>query len=210
MAYDTSSGQLAVIHHAESIHRFVIDGGMIPCVVKSIKIVKHWPQAVAFGQVSARGPELWTFGQEDGVIIRGHTILNMKDDAIIFDDIAQGVALFKMAGSERVKIFEVPHKERRSRNVAFHDGTSTIISGSDHGNVYAFDRHMGDVIDMIYVGVKDWVQSILTIEASGVPLLFVGQLGENVGKTEIQMWEKVNVKSTTNKISSKSVWEDSR
>ncbi|KAJ3990907.1 hypothetical protein F5050DRAFT_1906032 [Lentinula boryana] len=195
--------------------------------VKSVKIVKHWPQAVAFGQVGVRGPELWTFGREDGVIyilndegkilskkttgmviIRGHAVLNTKDDAIILDDVAQGVALFKMAGSERVKTFEVPHKECRSRNVAFHDGTSTVISGSDHGNVYAFDRRTGDVIDMIYVGVKDWVQSILTVEASGVPLLFVGQSGENVGKTEIQMWEKVNVKSTTNKISSKSVWED--
>ncbi|KAJ3992213.1 hypothetical protein F5050DRAFT_1548112, partial [Lentinula boryana] len=62
MAYDTSSGQLAVVHRAESIHRFVIDGGMIPRVVKSVKIVKHWPQAVAFGQVGVRGPELWTFG----------------------------------------------------------------------------------------------------------------------------------------------------
>lgn len=79
---------------------------------------------------------------------------------IILDDVAQGVALLKLAGTERVKTFEVPHQERRSHNVAFQDGTSTIISGSDHGNVYAFDRRMGEIIDTIYVGVKDWVQSI--------------------------------------------------
>jgi hypothetical protein len=67
----------------------------------------------------------------------------------------------KLAGTERVKTFEVPHRERRSRNVAFQDGTSTIrVIGSDHGNVYAFDRHTGEIIDKIYIGVKDWVQSI--------------------------------------------------
>ncbi|KAJ3990865.1 hypothetical protein F5050DRAFT_1716549 [Lentinula boryana] len=48
MAYDTNSGQLAVVHRAEAIHRFVVDVGMIPRVIKSVAIAKHWPQAVAF------------------------------------------------------------------------------------------------------------------------------------------------------------------
>lgn len=30
MAYDASSGQLAVVHRAEVIHRFIIDGSMCP------------------------------------------------------------------------------------------------------------------------------------------------------------------------------------
>ncbi|KAF5379564.1 hypothetical protein D9757_009291 [Collybiopsis confluens] len=97
----------------------------------------------------------WTYDLK-----RGHAVLNTKDDAVILDDVSQGVALMKLAGTERVKTFEVPHQERRSRNVAFQDGTSTIIVGSDHGNVYAFDRRTGEVIDTIYIGLKDWVQSI--------------------------------------------------
>ncbi|KAJ3720854.1 hypothetical protein C8R42DRAFT_567708, partial [Lentinula raphanica] len=105
MAYDTNSGQLA---------------GMVPRTVKSVSIVRHWPQAVAFGQVGVRGPELWSFGREDGVIyilddagkilkskttgiVIGHAILNTKDDALILDDVSEGVALFKMGGTERVK-----------------------------------------------------------------------------------------------------------
>ncbi|KAF9062070.1 hypothetical protein BDP27DRAFT_1369114 [Rhodocollybia butyracea] len=112
----------------------------------------------------------------------GHAVLNIKEDAVILDDVAEGVALMKLAGIERVKTFEVPHRERRSRNVAFQDGTSTIIVGSDHGNVYAFDRR---------TGVKDWVQSISTVELDGVPLIIMGRSGENIGKTEIQVWEKV-------------------
>ncbi|KAJ3964278.1 hypothetical protein EV361DRAFT_73339 [Lentinula raphanica] len=151
---------------------------MVPRTVKSVLIVKHWPQAVtAFGQVGVRGPELWSFGREDGVIyilddagkilkskttgiVIGHAILNTKDDALILDDVSEGVALFKMSGTERVKTFEDPHRERRSRNVAFLDGTSTIVSGSDHGAIYMFDRRTGEVTDRIHVGIRDWVQSI--------------------------------------------------
>ncbi|KAF5361343.1 hypothetical protein D9757_012333 [Collybiopsis confluens] len=93
-------------------------------------------------------------------MVIGHAVLNTKDDTIILDDVCQGVALMKLAGTERVKTFEVPHRERRSRNVGFQDGTSTIVIGSDHGNIYAFDRRTGEIIDKIYIGVRDWVQSI--------------------------------------------------
>ena len=66
----------------------------------------------------------------------------------------------KLAGTERVKTFEVPGKQRRSRNVAFQDGTSTIVVGSDHGNIYIFDQCSGKIIDTIHIRTKDWVQSI--------------------------------------------------
>ncbi|KIK53084.1 hypothetical protein GYMLUDRAFT_102698, partial [Collybiopsis luxurians FD-317 M1] len=120
MAYDPSSAQLAVVHRIEAIHRFVIDGGMVPRIIKSVTIPNHWPQAVAFGQVGVCGPELWTFGREDGVIyilndkgkilkskttgvVIGHAILSTKDDAIILDDVSQGIALYKLSVAERIK-----------------------------------------------------------------------------------------------------------
>lgn len=68
IAYDTNSGQIAVVHRAEAIHRFILDVGMIPRVIKSVTIVNHWPQGVAFGHVGVRGPELWSFGREDGAM----------------------------------------------------------------------------------------------------------------------------------------------
>jgi hypothetical protein len=68
MAYDASSCQLAVVHRSEAIHRFIIDGSMKPVMVKSVLVPKHWPQAVAFGQTGVRGPELWSFGRNDGVM----------------------------------------------------------------------------------------------------------------------------------------------
>ncbi|KAF9061217.1 hypothetical protein BDP27DRAFT_1369857 [Rhodocollybia butyracea] len=153
MAYDTTSGQLAVVQWAEAIHRFVVDIGMIPRILKLVTIAKHWPQAVTPRQVGVRGPKLWSFRREDGVIyilsdkgkilkskmtgmIIGHAVVNTKEDAVILNDFLEGVALMKLAGTERVKTFE-------------------------------------------------------TVELNGVPLIIVGRLGENIGKTKIQIWEKV-------------------
>lgn len=73
---------------------------------------------------------------------------------------SQGIALYKLSGTERLKTFTIPHNERRSRNVAFHDGATTVICGSDHGKVYIFDRRTGKINDTIHIGVKEWVQSI--------------------------------------------------
>ncbi|KAJ3780659.1 hypothetical protein GGU10DRAFT_278984, partial [Lentinula aff. detonsa] len=177
IAYDASSGQLGVVQRSESVHRFIIDPSMRPIVVRSVKIPRHWPQAVAFGQTGVRGPELWSFGREDGVIhvlndegkvlksrmtgsVIGHAAINVKEDALIIDDVSQGVAVYKLSTTDRVKTFEVPCMTRKLRFVAFHDGNSAIVTGSDHGKVYIFDRRTGNIIDTIYIGVDDWVQSI--------------------------------------------------
>ncbi|KIK52023.1 hypothetical protein GYMLUDRAFT_144469, partial [Collybiopsis luxurians FD-317 M1] len=120
MAYDPSSAQLAVVHCIEAIHQFIIDGGMVPRIIKSVTIPNHWPQAVAFSQVGVRSPKLWTFGREDGVIyilndegkilkskttgvVIGHAVLSTKDDAIILDNVSQGIALYKLSAAERIK-----------------------------------------------------------------------------------------------------------
>lgn len=68
MAYDASSGQLAVVHRSEAVHRFIVDGAMKPIGIKSVRVPKHWPQSVAFGQSGVRGPEIWSFGRDDGVM----------------------------------------------------------------------------------------------------------------------------------------------
>ncbi|KAJ3791428.1 hypothetical protein GGU11DRAFT_761613, partial [Lentinula aff. detonsa] len=193
IAYDASFGQLGVIQRSESVHRFIIDPSMRPIVVRSVKIPRHWPQAVTFGQTGVRGPELWSFGREDSVMqgieikndgvrdYSGHAAINVKEDTLIIDNVSQGVAV-------------------KLRFVAFHDGNSAIVTGSDHGKVYIFDRRTGNIIDTIYIGVDDWVQSIASVEEAGVPLILIGRSGENIGKTEIYVWEKVMVPAKVEKV----------
>ncbi|KAE9385590.1 hypothetical protein BT96DRAFT_949731 [Gymnopus androsaceus JB14] len=164
--------------------------GIAPVVVKLIQIPQHWPQAVCFGQTGVGGPEIWSFGREDGMI--GHATINVKEDALIIDNVAQGIAVFKLLTTDRLKTFDVPFTTSRLRSVAFHDGNSAIITGSDHGKVYIFDRRTGDVIDKIDIRIVDWVQSVATMEKNGVPLIFIGRSGANVvGRNDVQVWEKV-------------------
>lgn len=68
ITYDASSGQLAVVQRSESIHRFIVDPSMRLVVIRSVKIPQHWPQAVAFGQTGVGGPEIWSFGRDDGIV----------------------------------------------------------------------------------------------------------------------------------------------
>ncbi|KAJ3991114.1 hypothetical protein F5050DRAFT_1700844 [Lentinula boryana] len=160
IAYDTSTGQLAVI-------------------------LQHWPQVVCFGQTGFGGPEIWSFGREDGIIhvlnntgkvvkskmtgtVIGHAAMNVKEDTLIIDDVSQGVAVFKLSTTDRLRTFNVPLATRRLRSIAFHNSNSAIISGSDHGKIYIFDRHMGDVIDTIDIGIKDWVQSVAVSTMSAI------------------------------------------
>lgn len=91
---------------------------------------------------------------------RGGAAINVKEDAVILDDVGQGVALYKLSGPERVKTFPVPCGVLRSRNISFHDGGSSVLSGSDHGKVYIFDRRTGNIHDIIDMGIHDWVQSV--------------------------------------------------
>ncbi|KAK1233799.1 hypothetical protein PQX77_003026 [Marasmius sp. AFHP31] len=215
MAFDASSSQLAVVHRASVVHRFFIDAAMLPHSMKSCSIPYHWPQAVAFGQTGVKGIEIWSFGREDGEIhvvdeggaimktwptasVIGHAVLSVRDDTIVLDDITQGVALYKLTGRSRIKTFPVPiQKKHRSRNVAFHDGGSSVLSGSDHGIVYVFDRRTGDITDTINIGVKDWVQSITSIVIDGAPSIVVGRTGENLGRTKLQVWTKRPSKNPT-------------
>ena len=95
-------------------------------------------------------------------------MINSKEDTIILDDVSQGVALYKLSSTERLKTFPVQFNQRRSRNVAFHDGGKTIITGSDHGEVYVFDRRTGQISDIIPIGIRDWVQSITVCHPSNM------------------------------------------
>jgi hypothetical protein len=92
--------------------------------------------------------------------LSGHAAINVKEDALIINDVSKGVAIYKLSTTDRIKTFEVPCMTRRLHFVTFHDGNSAIVIGSDHGKVYVFDRRTGNVIDTIDIGVRDWLQSI--------------------------------------------------
>ncbi|KAE9385842.1 hypothetical protein BT96DRAFT_1006661 [Gymnopus androsaceus JB14] len=128
-------------------------------------ISNHWPQGVAFGQTGVKGPELWTFGWEDGMIY----------------------------------VLSVEGKVLKTKTTGTIIGHAVVNTNEDAIKIKKCDIH-----DIIYTGFKDW-----TIEVAGTPLILVGRSGENIGQTEIQVWEKLAMQ-LLDKPMKKAAWEEGR
>lgn len=91
----------------------------------------------------------------------GSAMVNTKKQVYCMDNVAEGVTLCRLDTGAHVKMFAVPVKKKhRARKVAFVDDCKTIVSGSDHGTVYAFDRRTGER-EELSIGSDAWVQTIL-------------------------------------------------
>lgn len=83
----------------------------------------------------------------------GNAAVNARRGVFCVDDPFQGVALYRLDSGARVRTCEVRAKKTpRPRHVDFAEDCSMIISGSDHGVVYMFDRRTGQVIDKLKAG----------------------------------------------------------
>lgn len=84
------------------------------------------------------------------------------------DDPLQGVALYRLDSGARIRTYAVAAKKTpRPRQVTFAEDCSVILSGSDHGAVYVFDRRSGQQIDVLTAG-DDRIQS-MTVRISALP-----------------------------------------
>ncbi|KAF9257061.1 hypothetical protein L218DRAFT_1006646 [Marasmius fiardii PR-910] len=193
IVYNTKSNQLAVAHRSEVVHQFVINLQMRPTNIKSVKVVQHcfWMNCSSgTGDLTTHQHVNRHILNEAGKVIKtkmtgivmGHTTINICDDIFIIDNAVQGVALYKLGNTDQVKTFQIPMEEHWSRNACFLSDGSIIVTGSDHGKVYAFERHTGDIYDVINIDV----------EIDGVSVVIIGRSGDNVNKTELEVWEREN------------------
>jgi hypothetical protein len=67
LSYDISSGLLVVAHRYTTIHLYQLND-FKPVFIRKWAIDDHTPTAVFFGQLSAGGPEIWSFGRDDGMV----------------------------------------------------------------------------------------------------------------------------------------------
>lgn len=97
--------------------------------------------------------------------------MNAKRGVFCLDDPLQGVALYRLESGARIRTYPVTVKKTpRPRQVTFAEDCSVILSGSDHGVVYIFDRRSGDTVDILKAG-DDRVQAI-TVSAAPISEIF--------------------------------------
>ncbi|KIY60805.1 hypothetical protein CYLTODRAFT_447922 [Cylindrobasidium torrendii FP15055 ss-10] len=198
MAYDYSTGHLAVAQRGGMISLYQIDIALVPhahAPVPATTLADHRPQTVLFANTGfgTSGKDLWSVGG-DGRI--GGACLNVQQDAIVVDDVSQGPVLLQMSRRALAitKTFHIvcTRLTCKARNVAFHQDNSTaIVTGSDHGLVYVLDVQSGGEIDVLETGKTAWVQ---TLDAShcidGAPAIVCAHSGPGIEGNTIQVWRK--------------------
>jgi hypothetical protein len=121
----------------------------------------------------------------------GDATVNTKKGVFCIDDSAQGVGLYRLETGARIRTFPVAiTKTTRPRQIDLAEDCSVIISGSDHGIVYAFDRRTGDTIDQIQIHPGDWVQTVKATEINNVPVVLAARSRDVDSENEVVIWKR--------------------
>ncbi|KAJ7348488.1 quinon protein alcohol dehydrogenase-like superfamily [Mycena albidolilacea] len=144
-----------------------------------------------------------TLRRADGVIVKtrgvggkmysGNASINSRKGLLCVDDPFQGVAIYRLDDKHRVSTFniKVTQPEPRPRQVRFANDGGFVVSGSDHGVVYIFDRWTGEILDKLGMGTADWVQTVTTADINGRSTVLAARSGELSGPNEIMIWRNI-------------------
>ncbi|KAK0483119.1 WD40-repeat-containing domain protein [Armillaria luteobubalina] len=207
--FDSTSNRLAVANRNGTVVLFSVESPMVP--LGSISIQHHVPKTLTFGEASGnRGhQDLLVFGlggrisilkhQDEKLLIHatlekcysGHAAITTTKDVICVDDPAEGAAIYKLQDGARVRTFAVPvKKSHRPRQVAFGEDGKVVVSGSDHGVVYVYERRTGLKMNELKVDLEDWVQALATMRLKEIPCIMAARSRELGGNSQIYIWEK--------------------
>lgn len=86
--------------------------------------------------------------------------MSWKRGVYCIDDPAEGVGLYRLGSDSRIRTFQIPIKRSmRPRKVAFVEECRRIVSGSDHGVVYVFNRRTGETVAQLKTD-GGWLQTV--------------------------------------------------
>ncbi|KIK54518.1 hypothetical protein GYMLUDRAFT_63121 [Collybiopsis luxurians FD-317 M1] len=222
--FDSSTGQLAVCNCTGVVQLYSVDGNLRLSVLFSVAMDGIVPKSIVFCKGGDR--RLLVFSLYNGAVYEFHSDgsshclvegsgmigsadVDLTKNRYITDDPSQGVGLFRLDGG-RLKTFEVKEtKGWRPRQVTFADEGKTVVSGSDHGRVYVFDRRSGEVVDELSIGSENWVQTVLVLsflllelveldiiehtqatECEGHSTIMAARSGDIDGTSDIYVWRR--------------------
>ncbi|KAJ6618303.1 hypothetical protein B0H10DRAFT_2217827 [Mycena sp. CBHHK59/15] len=137
----------------------------LPPVALQCAIEAAWFSHTLRGSNGKATGDLWTIG----ALIHSQRVLCM-------DEPSSGTNLYRLEDHTCVKTFPVSvTKQQRLRQVDFLDECGFILSGSDHGVVYVFDRRSGDIVEELRVDPHEWVQTVAAADCAGVATIFAAK-----------------------------------
>ncbi|KAJ7763357.1 WD40-repeat-containing domain protein [Mycena metata] len=210
LAFDAPSNRLAVCHRGGVVQVYTVSADMTLQPVFTQQLNNFTPRAIAFGPMWGNERDIVVFGLYGGHVYTfrgnngnttgqtwnvgahiGDIALDNRKNVLCMDDPSSGTNLYRLDDHTRVKTFSVPvTKQSRLRQVALLEECKYVVSGSDHGIVYVFDRRSGNIIEVLRVDAREWVQTVAGGECSGVSAIFAAKSRDLVGTNEIFVWRK--------------------
>ncbi|KAF7369713.1 WD40 repeat-like protein [Mycena venus] len=218
--FDPATNRLLACNRNSVVACFTIERGTLALQpVFSVAMTNVLPKAIAFGEYINNEKEVLVFGMYDGRIyslrgttgevlrsretggLIGNASVNVRKGIYCLDDPFQGVALYRLDDDRRAKTFEVTRKRNsaRARQVCFANDAGFVVSGSDHGKIYVFDRWSDNkIVDELNVGNADWVQTITSTDVNNVSTILGARSREQDGANDILVWKKAKTKKRIN------------
>ncbi|KAJ7668580.1 hypothetical protein DFH06DRAFT_1321821 [Mycena polygramma] len=125
----------------------------------------------------------------------GNAVVDSRKKSMCIDDPSSGVNVHRLEdnGQSKVKSFPIPVKKKmRPRGVCYVNQCSEIVSGSDHGVVYVFDRRSGEIVDELRIDPEEWVQTVAGTDYNGVPTILAAKSRDVDAPNVIYVWRKKN------------------
>ncbi|KAF7325264.1 WD-REPEATS-REGION domain-containing protein [Mycena sanguinolenta] len=104
----------------------------------------------------------------------GGAAVDWSEGVFCVNDPYVGPALFRYANRTKTRTFE----------------GSTIITGSDHGKIYAFDVRSGDTVQTLETGRAKRVKAVATAEIGGEPAIIAAHSYTDEGFQQIFVWKR--------------------
>ncbi|SJL14553.1 uncharacterized protein ARMOST_18016 [Armillaria ostoyae] len=185
--FDPASSRLAMTTRQGVVQVHRVDGNMQLHGVFSVTVNNFDPKAVHF-HVNGDSRDIVVFGCHNGKIyflrgadgdimesidtggMIGNAAMDCEKDVFCLDDPAQGVMLYRLLDG-----------------VAFAENCRAIVSGSDHGVVYVFERRDSNV-HQLDTGMEDHVQTVTTANIDGISTVIAAR-SRDIGKpSRIFIW----------------------
>ncbi|KAJ7711646.1 WD40-repeat-containing domain protein [Mycena metata] len=211
LAFDAPTNRLAVCHRGGLLQVYVVANDMSLQNIFSIMLEEIAPRAVAFGPIWGNQRDLLVFSLYDGHIYTfrgnngtavgdwdiggmiGDIAIDNRKNVLCIDEPSLGTNIYRLDDQACVKTLPVSAKkkeQKKTRQVGLLEECKFIVSGSDHGVVYVFNRRSGATVDELRVHPSEYVQTIATAECAGFSTIFAAKSRDLAGPNEIFVWRK--------------------
>ncbi|KAK0478061.1 WD40-repeat-containing domain protein [Armillaria luteobubalina] len=216
IGFDPASNRIAIASRAGVVQLCGLDNSKRLSPIFTVSMQNHLPKTIAFSTTpkAGGGRPMITFGMHDGLICTlksadgkvettqnvgakiGHAAVDLQKGVFCLDLPDEGAALYKVGDGTRIRTFPVPvKKSAQPWQVTFAEECRVVISGSDHGIVYTFDRSSEEA-ETLVTGNVERVQTVMATELDGTPVVIAAQSQERDDFANIYIWKKKKVSVT--------------